>query len=164
MNTAVLPMTWAGVNSPFPFTATEMSGPPPGQTFSFTPAGSNQTFTDTDTSAKANQSRNLITCHLDAAKHTSTTPEGTFTLSGDVTGFLTPALNRTSLRPPSPPSSGGRPHHLQRTHRRRKRLRRLIRTEEDARALDDCLRDEHQRRGRLEVTEVEFDHRRSSVN
>jgi hypothetical protein len=60
-------------------------------TFSFTPAGSNQTFTDTDTSAKANQSGNLITCHLDAAKNTSTTPEGTFTLSGDVTGFLTPA-------------------------------------------------------------------------
>jgi hypothetical protein len=60
-------------------------------TFSFTLAGSNQTFTETDTAAKANQHGDLVTCHLDAAKNTFTSPEGTFSLSGDVTGFYTPA-------------------------------------------------------------------------
>jgi hypothetical protein len=60
-------------------------------TFSFTPTGSNQTFTDTDTSAKPNQNGNLVTCHLDKAKNTFTGPEGTSSLSGDATGFFTPA-------------------------------------------------------------------------
>jgi len=41
----------------------------------------------------------------------------------------------------------------------------LFITEEDARrALEDCLRDEPQWRGRLEVTEVELDHERTSLN
>ena len=41
----------------------------------------------------------------------------------------------------------------------------LFITEEDARrALEDCLRDEPQRSGRLEVTEVELDHERTSLN
>jgi hypothetical protein len=41
----------------------------------------------------------------------------------------------------------------------------LFITEEDARrALDDCLGDEPQWRGRLEVTEVQLDHERTSLN
>jgi hypothetical protein len=60
-------------------------------TFSFTPAGSNQTFTETDTSAKPNLHGNLVTCHLDKAKNTFTGPDGTSSLSGDVRGFFTPA-------------------------------------------------------------------------
>jgi hypothetical protein len=41
----------------------------------------------------------------------------------------------------------------------------LFITEEDARrALEDCLRDESQWSGRLEVTEVELDHERTSLN
>jgi hypothetical protein len=32
------------------------------------------------------------------------------------------------------------------------------------RALEDCLRDEPDWRGRLEVTEVEFDHEHTSLN
>jgi hypothetical protein len=41
----------------------------------------------------------------------------------------------------------------------------LFITEEDARrALQDCLRDEPQWRGRLEVTEVELDHEHTSLN
>jgi hypothetical protein len=41
----------------------------------------------------------------------------------------------------------------------------LFVTEEDARrALEDCLRDEPQWRGRLEVKEVEFDPERTSLN
>jgi hypothetical protein len=37
--------------------------------------------------------------------------------------------------------------------------------QQDARrALEDCLRDEPQWRGRLEVKEVELDHRRTSLN
>jgi hypothetical protein len=59
-------------------------------TFSFTPTGGT-TMSETDTAAKNNQSGNLVTCHLDAAKNTFTGPEGTFSLSGDVTGFFTPA-------------------------------------------------------------------------
>ena len=41
----------------------------------------------------------------------------------------------------------------------------LFITEEDARrALENCLRDELQRSGRLEVTEVELDHEHTSLN
>jgi hypothetical protein len=41
----------------------------------------------------------------------------------------------------------------------------LFITEEDARrALEDCLRDDPQWRGRLEVNEVEFDHEHTSLN
>jgi hypothetical protein len=41
----------------------------------------------------------------------------------------------------------------------------LFITEEDARrVLDDCLRDEPQWRGRLEVTEVELGHEHTSLN
>jgi hypothetical protein len=41
----------------------------------------------------------------------------------------------------------------------------LLITEEDARrALADCLQDEPQWRGRLEVTEVELDHEHTSLN
>ena len=41
----------------------------------------------------------------------------------------------------------------------------LFITEEDAkRALEDCLRDEPDWRGRLEVTEVELDHKQTSLN
>jgi hypothetical protein len=41
----------------------------------------------------------------------------------------------------------------------------LFITEEDARrALEDCLQDEPQWSGRLEVTEVELDHEHTSLN
>jgi len=41
----------------------------------------------------------------------------------------------------------------------------LFISEEDAhRALEDCLRDEPQWRGRLEVTEVELNHEYTSLN
>jgi opacity protein-like surface antigen len=59
-------------------------------TFSFTPTGGS-TETGTETSAKANQPRNAVTCELPAALNTVTTPDGTFTVSGTVTGFFTPA-------------------------------------------------------------------------
>jgi hypothetical protein len=59
-------------------------------TFSFTPTGGT-TESDTDTSAKAHQPSNAVTCELPAALNTFTSPEGTFTLSGTVTGFFTPA-------------------------------------------------------------------------
>jgi hypothetical protein len=58
-------------------------------TFSFTPTGG-ATQSETDTSAKAHQPSN-VTCELPAALNTFTSPEGTFTLSGTVTGFFTPA-------------------------------------------------------------------------
>ena len=59
-------------------------------TFSFTPTGG-ATETETDTSAKAHQPTNAVSCDLPAALNTVTTPEGTFTISGTVTGFFTPA-------------------------------------------------------------------------
>ena len=59
-------------------------------TFSFTPTGG-ATQSETDTSAKAREPRNAVTCDLPAALNTFTTPEGTFTLSGTVTGFFTPS-------------------------------------------------------------------------
>jgi hypothetical protein len=59
-------------------------------TFSFTPVGGT-TMSQTDTSANAHQPRNAVTCELPAELNTSTSPAGTFTLSGTVTGFFTPA-------------------------------------------------------------------------
>jgi hypothetical protein len=59
-------------------------------TFSFTPTGG-ATESETDTSAKAHQPSNAVTCDLPAALNTFTSPEGTFTISGTVTGFFTPA-------------------------------------------------------------------------
>jgi hypothetical protein len=59
-------------------------------TFSFTPTGG-ETQSETDTSAKAHQPSNAVTCELPAALNTFTSPEGTFTISGTVTGFFTPA-------------------------------------------------------------------------
>ena len=59
-------------------------------TFSFTPTGC-ATETETDTSAKAHQPRNAVTCDLPAELNTFTSPEGTFTISGTVTGFFTPS-------------------------------------------------------------------------
>jgi opacity protein-like surface antigen len=59
-------------------------------TFSFTPTGGT-TQSETDTAAKAHQPKNAVTCELPAALNTFTSPEGTFVLSGTVTGFFTPA-------------------------------------------------------------------------
>ena len=59
-------------------------------TFSFTPTGGT-TESETDTSAKMHQPGNAVTCQVPAALNTFTSPDGTFTLSGDVTGFFTPA-------------------------------------------------------------------------
>ena len=59
-------------------------------TFSFTPTGGT-TQSETDTAAKQNQAKGTVTCNLPAALNTFTSPEGTFTISGTVTGFFTPA-------------------------------------------------------------------------
>ncbi len=59
-------------------------------TFSFTPTGGVPEM-DTETSAKGHQPSNAVTCELPAALNTVTAPEGTFTVSGTVTGFFTPA-------------------------------------------------------------------------
>ena len=59
-------------------------------TFSFTPTGG-ATQSETDTAAKQNQAKGTVTCNIPAALNTFTSPEGTFTLSGTVTGFFTPA-------------------------------------------------------------------------
>ncbi len=59
-------------------------------TFSFTPTGGT-TESETDTAAKQNQAKGTVTCNIPAALNTFTSPEGTFTLSGTVTGFFTPA-------------------------------------------------------------------------
>jgi len=59
-------------------------------TFTFTPTGGSPE-SETDTSAKAHQPSNAVTCDLPAALNTFTSPEGTFTISGTVTGFFTPA-------------------------------------------------------------------------
>jgi hypothetical protein len=58
-------------------------------TFSFTPTGG-VTESETDTSAKAHRPKNAVTCELPADLNTFVTPEGTFSLSGTVTGFFTP--------------------------------------------------------------------------
>jgi hypothetical protein len=57
-------------------------------TFAFTPTGG-ATETETETSAKHNQPKGAVTCALPAALNTVTVPEGTFVLSGTVTGFFT---------------------------------------------------------------------------
>ena len=59
-------------------------------TASFTPTGGT-TETETDTSAKHRQPSSAVTCEVPAALNTFTSHEGTFTLSGTVTGFFTPA-------------------------------------------------------------------------
>lgn len=59
-------------------------------TFSFTPSGGGALEVGTETSAKARQPDNAVTCELPAALNTFTFPEGTFTTSGTVTGFFTP--------------------------------------------------------------------------
>jgi hypothetical protein len=59
-------------------------------TFSFTPTGGT-TQTERDTSAKKRQKANGVTCAIPAALNTFTSPEGTFSISGTVTGFFTPA-------------------------------------------------------------------------
>jgi len=60
-------------------------------TFTFTPTGGGAPEVDTETSAKAHQPSNAVTCDLPAAENTFTSPEGTFTIAGTVTGFFTPA-------------------------------------------------------------------------
>jgi hypothetical protein len=59
-------------------------------TFLFTPSGGGAPEVDTETSAKAHTPKNAVTCELPAALNTVTSPEGTFTISGTVTGFFTP--------------------------------------------------------------------------
>jgi catechol 2,3-dioxygenase-like lactoylglutathione lyase family enzyme len=59
-------------------------------TFTFTPTEGAPEI-DTATSAKAHQPSNSVTCELPTALNTVTFPEGTFTVSGTVTGFFTPA-------------------------------------------------------------------------
>ena len=56
-------------------------------TFTFTPTGG-ATMTETDTAAKAAPLRNTITCTIPFQSFSF--PEGTFTIQGTVTGFLTP--------------------------------------------------------------------------
>jgi hypothetical protein len=56
-------------------------------TSTFTPTGGS-TETETDTSAKAAPIKGTITCTIPFQSFTS--PFGTFTLEGSVTGFLTP--------------------------------------------------------------------------
>jgi hypothetical protein len=60
-------------------------------TFTFTPTGGGAPEVDTETSAKAHQPSNAVTCELPAAENTVTFPEGTVTIAGTVTGFFTPA-------------------------------------------------------------------------
>ena len=58
--------------------------------FSFTPTGG-PTESQSDTSAKQNQDKgNLVSCDIPLALNTFTTPDGTFSISGTVTGFFTP--------------------------------------------------------------------------
>jgi hypothetical protein len=59
-------------------------------TFSFTPTGGS-TESETDTSAKAHQPVRAVTCAIPANLNTFTDPDGTFSISGTVTGFFTPA-------------------------------------------------------------------------
>jgi len=59
-------------------------------TFSFTPTGGT-TETMTQDVAKNGSHPNEVTCDIPAALNTFTNPEGTFSLSGTVTGFITPS-------------------------------------------------------------------------
>ena len=56
-------------------------------TFTFTPTGGTTT-TDHDTSAKAAPARHTMTCTIPFQSFPS--PQGTFTIQGTVTGFMTP--------------------------------------------------------------------------
>jgi len=56
-------------------------------TFTFTPTGGS-TMTETDTSAKTAQLQDTIDCTIPFQSFTS--PFGTFTIEGTVTGFFTP--------------------------------------------------------------------------
>jgi opacity protein-like surface antigen len=60
-------------------------------TFSFTPTGGT-TETNHETAAKPNAPEPTVTCDIPEALNTFTSPEGTFTISGTVTGFFTPPL------------------------------------------------------------------------
>jgi hypothetical protein len=57
---------------------------------SFTPTGGT-TMTMTNTNTKQNQSKGTVTCDIPMDLNTFTSPQGTFSLSGSVTGFFTPA-------------------------------------------------------------------------
>ena len=59
-------------------------------TFTFTPPGGGAPEVDTETSAKARQPASTVTCQLPGALNTISSPDGTFTLDGTVTGFFTP--------------------------------------------------------------------------
>ena len=59
-------------------------------TFRFTPTGGSLE-SETDTSAKAHQPVRAVTCGIPANMNTFTDSEGTFSISGTVTGFFTPA-------------------------------------------------------------------------
>jgi hypothetical protein len=59
-------------------------------TFSFTPTGGT-TQTMTHDVAKTGSHANEVTCDIPAALNTFTTPQGTFSLAGTVTGFITPS-------------------------------------------------------------------------
>ena len=65
-------------------------------TFTFTPSGGGAPEVDTETSAKARQPANAVTCQLPAALNTVTFPDGIFTLDGTVTGFFTPNKESSS--------------------------------------------------------------------
>lgn len=60
-------------------------------TSTFTPSGGGAPEVETETSSKAQTPTNAVTCQLPAALNTFTFPEGTFVLSGTVTGFFTPS-------------------------------------------------------------------------
>jgi hypothetical protein len=62
-------------------------------TFSFTPTGGT-TQTMTQDVAKTGSHANEVTCDIPAALNTFTSPEGTFSLSGTVTGFITPSSGK----------------------------------------------------------------------
>ena len=59
-------------------------------TFTFTPTVGDPE-TETDTSAKPHQPKNAVTCDIPGELNTFTSPEGTFTIDGTVTGFFTPS-------------------------------------------------------------------------
>ncbi|HEU5212423.1 MAG TPA: hypothetical protein VFU10_06600 [Gaiellaceae bacterium] len=61
-------------------------------TFSFTPTGGT-TESETDVAAKQNQQLGVVICDIPAALNTFPNPEGTFSISGTVTGFFTPSSN-----------------------------------------------------------------------
>ena len=59
-------------------------------TATFTPTGGSPQ-SEAITETKAHQPANAVTCNLPAGPNTVTGPDGTFTISGTVTGFFTPA-------------------------------------------------------------------------